>query len=285
MRKILLPTDFSANALNAIYYALELNKDKNCKFYILNVIKASAFITDDLMAMPPTESLYKSLIESSQTQIDELIIDLKKKFKNDKHKFISIVDYDNFIDAINQLIKKEAIDLIIMGTKGASNIDKILFGSNTIRVIQRGICPVLSVPNNFSYKPFKKIIFLSNYLNRYNPNDLKVLVDLVDKQNYKIEILHIKKSKQLSEIQIHNKAFIDEYFSNYNHEFIELDKKDLMKSITNYIANQNVNLLAMMSKKHTFLERLFNKHIVEKLTFNLNIPLLVMENNIKKENP
>ncbi len=285
MRKILLPTDFSANALNAIYYALELNKDEYCEFYILNVVKASAFITDDLMAMPPTESLYESLIESSQTQIDNLIIELKDKFKNEKHKFISKVDYDNFIDAINQLINSEQIDLIIMGTKGASNIDKILFGSNTIRVIQRGICPVLSVPNNFSYKPFKKIIFLSNYLNKYDPKDLEVLVDLVDKQNYKIEILHIKKSDKLTDIQTHNKAFIDEYFSNYNHEFIELEQKEIIKSITNYISNQNVNLLAMMSKKHTFLERLFNKHIVEKLAFNLNIPLLVMENNIKKENP
>ena len=51
MRNILLPTDFSKNSMNAINYALAFLKDQKCKFYILNVQKASSFITDDMMVV------------------------------------------------------------------------------------------------------------------------------------------------------------------------------------------------------------------------------------------
>ena len=66
MKNILLPTDFSKNSINAIGYALEFLKDQKCQFYILNVQKASSFITDDMMVVNSSTTIYKTLINSKK---------------------------------------------------------------------------------------------------------------------------------------------------------------------------------------------------------------------------
>ncbi|OUR90879.1 hypothetical protein A9Q87_13135 [Flavobacteriales bacterium 34_180_T64] len=278
MKNILLPTDFSENSINAINYALRLYEYELCHFYVINVIKVSSIITDDLMAMQPSQTIYNSLIASSKSQVKKLIKNLKSKYSNVMHTFHAVVDYDNFIDAINQVVKEKRIDLIVMGTKGASNVEKILFGTNTVHVMQRGNCPVLSIPSNYKFKPLRKIAFTSNYSTHYNANDLEPLISLAENNNYMIDILHMKVYDHLTESEENNRAFLDVYLSNVEHAFISLENNNLFKTIENYVDKNKIGLLAMMSRKHSFLERLFTTHAVESFAFKINIPFLVMEN-------
>ena len=99
MKTILLPTDFSQNSLNAINYAIKMFKDIDCTFYVLNVHKASSFISDDLMTASPSVNLYQAIIDTAKKSLDNLIHSIESKNNNPKHKFFPIVDYDNFIDS------------------------------------------------------------------------------------------------------------------------------------------------------------------------------------------
>src|SRR5690606_38440206 len=118
MKTILLPTDFSKNSINAIRYAVDMFQNSECHFYLLNVQKASSFISND-MAMSSSTNIYETLISAAKKSIDNIILEIKTKHFNDKHHFHSIVDYDNLIDSINQISKLHNVDLIVMGTKGA----------------------------------------------------------------------------------------------------------------------------------------------------------------------
>ena len=73
MKAILLPTDFSNNSVNAINYAMELFKDVECQFYILNVQKASSFITDDMMVVASSATIYNTIIDASKKSISNII--------------------------------------------------------------------------------------------------------------------------------------------------------------------------------------------------------------------
>lgn len=278
MKTILLPTDFSDNSINAMRYALEYFRKEPVKFIILNVQKVSAFVSDDLMAMQPSDTIFKSLIESSKHKVTRLIKELKRTDDNPLHQFESKVDYDNFIDAINQAIALEGVELIVMGTKGASNIAKTIFGSNTVRVIQRANCPVLAIPNDYKYKGIKHIAFPSNYYTEYNIDDLKPLLALTKDNECNVSVLHVKDEEHLTEYQENNRAFLDDCFSNQHHSFIDLEQGNLFTKITDYIVENDVDLLAMMSRKHSFIERLFTRHAAESFAFNPKVPLLVMEN-------
>ena len=278
MKLILLPTDFSKNSINAINYAVELFKNEACEFYVINIQKASSFVSDDLMTMTSSATVYHTLIDIAKKSIKNVIKGLKKTYNNDLHEFYSIVDYDNFVDGINQACDTRGIDLIIMGTKGASGAEKVLFGSNTARVMQRCSTPVLAIPDGSKFKGLDKIAFTSNFSIRYNSEDLKSLLDISKLYNSSIDILHVNED-ELTSNQMDNRAYLDSYFSDLTHEFVNLQKSDVFKAIQDYIKDNDIKILAMTSRQHSFLERLFNRHLVEAFAFNIDIPFLVMENS------
>ena len=280
MRKILLPTDFSENSINAMDYAVDLLKDVVSQFYVLNVQKASSFISDDLRTMSPSKTLYQSLIADTKTAINEIIIRLEAR-KNKNHQFEAMVDYDNFIDAINQACAARSIDLIIMGTKGATGADKVLFGSNTTRVMRRGPVPVLAVPATCEFKGMDKIAFPSDYLTQYKEEELMPLMQLAELFQSRIDVLHMIQEGELSSEQKNNKELLDGSLKFVDHQFIDLDGKDIFEAVFEYIHQHDIKLLAMMSRKHSFLERLFIKQKLETFAYKIDIPLLAMENSGK----
>lgn len=279
MKSILLPTDFSKNSINAINYAVELFKNEPCEFYVINIQKASSFVSDDLMTMTSSATIYHTLIDIAKKSINNVIKEVKTTYNNNLHEFYSIVDYDNFVDGINQACLTRQIDLIVMGTKGASGAEKVLFGSNTARVMQRCSTPVLAIPDGCKFNGLDKIALTSNYTIKYNEEDLKSLLDISNSYKSSIDVLHVTTEEDLSPIQEDNRAMLDTYLGNIKHEFINLDKKNIYKAVTQYIKENDIKILAMASRYHSFFERLFTKHLVETFAFKINIPFLVMENS------
>ena len=279
MKSILLPTDFSKNSFNAINYAAELFKNEVCEFYIINIQKASSFVSDDLMTMTSSATIYHTLIDIAKKSISNVINELKETYNNDLHEFYSIVDYDNFVDGINQACVTRNIDLIIMGTKGASGAEKVLFGSNTARVMQRCNTPVLAIPDGCKFNGLNKIALASNYSIKYNKEDLQSLLDISNLYKSSIDILYVTTQEDLTQNQENNKAFLDTYFGNIKHEFVNLEKKNVFKAVQQYIKNNDIKVLAMTSRYHPFFERLFTKHLVETFVSKIDIPFLVMENS------
>ena len=277
MKSILLPTDFSKISLNAIDYAMELFRNEECEFYFLNIQKASSFVSDDLMTMSSSATIYQTIIDTAQKSIKNVINTIKSFYKNDKHKFYSVVDYDNFIDGINQICKSRNIDLIVMGTKGATGAESVLFGSNTVRVMQRCHTPVLAIPGKCKYEDIDKIVFTSDYLSHYKPNELQSLFTIASLYDAKIDVLHIVKEKELSDIQKDNKAYLDTIFKNITHDFIDLEDADVFDAVQQYVKNNNIKMVAMSSRKYSFLDRLFTRHNVEKFGYKIRVPYLVME--------
>lgn len=282
MKAILLPTDFSKNSLNAIDYAMELFKDETCDFYFLNIQKASSFVSDDLMTMSSSTTIYQTLIDTAKKSIENVIKTIKDYYQNDKHTFHSCVDYDNFIDGINQMCDAVDIDLIVMGTKGATGAERVLFGSNTVRVMQRCSTPVLAIPDGCKFVGLNSIAFASDYLTYYNEDDLEPMINMAMHHNAKIDVVHMLQQEHLSEDQENNRAFLDSIISNVTHEFVTLEQQDIFEVIQKYIEDNNIKMLAMMSKKYSFLERLFSQHNVEVFGFKINVPFLVMENTGQK---
>tara|TARA_R110002033_G_scaffold1_7_gene30 strand:- start:522 stop:1253 length:732 start_codon:yes stop_codon:yes gene_type:complete len=243
------------------------------------VQKASSFISDDMMVMASSATIYQTVIDVSKKSIANLITKIEKKYMNDKHTFHSIVDYDNFIDSINQVVSNNKIDLIVMGTKGASGMEKVIFGSNTVHVMQRCMAPVLAIPDGCLFTNLDRVAFTTNNLILHNIEELEPLKNLLMLYNSKLNILHFDDIEGVGDNKKKNKAFLKTHFSDITYENIDSYSKDLYKTVAGYIHANDIKLIAMMRKKHSFLERLFNRHPEETLAFNIDVPFLVMENS------
>ncbi|XMO85695.1 universal stress protein [Algibacter sp. AS12] len=277
MKNILLPTDFSKNSINAINYALKLFENEDCQFYILNIQKASSFISDNMMAVNSSTTIYKTLIDAAKKSISNILTTIKNSNNNKNHQFHSIVDYDNFIDSINQVSEKHSIDLIVMGTKGASGLEKVLFGSNTVRVMQRCSVPVLAIPDGYTYSSIDRLAFITTNSKKFKTGELDILTQFVNNHNAALGVLHLSDENNLLYSAQDNLDFFTRNFNDLKHDYINTTSSNLFNDVSAYVKEDNIDILAIINKKHSFLQRLFTTHTVEWLAFKIDIPLLVLQ--------
>ncbi len=149
MKKIILPTDFSYNAYNAICYTMNLLKDEEVTFYLLNTYTPAIYQTEYLLHSPGQIGLGDIYQSDSLNQLEELKKQLEKEFKNPKHTIIPHSAFNILVDEVSAMVASEEADLVIMGTQGATGAKEIFLGTHTVHVIKKATCPVIAIPTDF----------------------------------------------------------------------------------------------------------------------------------------
>ena len=178
--KILLPTDFSKNAWNAISYATDLFKDTECEFYILNAYSAKGYVLESMMVPEPGETEFERAKAVSEKELSKILEMLSFRDPNQKHTFYTISQFNSLLEALKNVVEKKDIDMVIMGTKGSTNSKSVVFGSNAITVMEKlRNCPVMAIPEDARYGEFKEIVFPTSYKTHFKRRELKYLTDIV----------------------------------------------------------------------------------------------------------
>ena len=276
MKNILLPTDFSNNAWNAICYALEFFKTEKCEFQILHTYTPTFYRMDYLMGGPTFSAIPDKGVDIAQAGLDKTLVDIKLKFNNPKHTFKTLSAFNTLTNEILELSETKDFDLIVMGTQGATGAKAIFLGTNTVHVIRKSKIPILVVPVGYEFKEINSIIFPTDYEQLYQDKDLKLLINLLNTHNAKLTILHVKEEYDLVDEQKVNKKALMDYFKNINPDFVEERGKLMPEAIRTYIEEHQSGLLVMMSRKHSFLERLTVKSNVDFIGYHTTIPFLVI---------
>ncbi|MCB0383683.1 MAG: universal stress protein [Psychroserpens sp.] len=272
MKHILLPTDFSDNAWSAAVYALKLYANEACTFYFLHATKMKASAMSNI-----SNKLLKIMSENNMIELKELKEMAENSDANANHSFEIILSSEDLIRAVKSAVNTYNIDLIIMGTKGASKAKGVFFGSNTIHLLQNlKVCPILIVPDEFDFEIPKQIAFASDF-NHFYGNDLKPILELTELFNSKIRVVHIKAEESLSDIQSYNLAMLKAYLEDYPHSFHwmpDYGKKE--QAIKDFIEELQIHVLCMINYKHSFIENITKEPIIKKIGFQPSIPFLVI---------
>lgn len=279
MKNILLPTDFSENSWNAIAYAINMYTNEVCNFYLLNVNRISNTVISDIPYTPYNDVIDTTLLKPSKLKLKKFTERIATEFpKNRKHKFYTLVDYNYFIDSIRKHVKEKDIDLIIMGTKGASGLKKLLIGSNAGEVITKVSCSTLIVPENATYTAIKEIAFPTDYILSYKTNVLHSIVNILKKETAAaLRILHIaQKGAGLSLDQQNNKEVLEDLFANYKHSFHSLSNSKVEDAIQCFVESRNIDMMAMVAKNLNYFQQILFHSKVEKISYHTNVPFLVL---------
>lgn len=277
MKKLILPTDFSENATNAINYAQELFANTTCTFYLLNTYTPMMYSYDyQLNSGAYIGEVLDMVKENSLQKLEELKQKLQIKYKNPKHQFELISSFNLLTDELDYTITEYDIDLIIMGTKGASGLNEILFGSNTIHVIKKVKCPVLAIPDGFFFEKPKEILFPTDYKIDYSNKHLNILKSIAKEHQSAVHTLHVSSGRDLNDEEIKNKNTLEKLLLDLNNTFYTVKDQEIPQAINEFQKSTYVHLLMMIRNKHTFLENLFLKKIINQIGFHLTIPFLVV---------
>src|SRR5690606_9765636 len=137
MKTILLPTDFSENSWNAITYALNLFEKTTCTFYLLHVNSSSYVMANDSPYIQTDYFVENTFTKPSKLQLKNTLKRILQEFPDNKnHHFFTLTDYNFFIESIRKHVHEKQIDMIVMGTKGATGLKKLIVGSNAADVIK-----------------------------------------------------------------------------------------------------------------------------------------------------
>ncbi len=276
MKKIILPTDFSYNAYNAISYGMNLLKDEEATFYLLNTYTPAIYQSEYLLHSPGQIGLGDIYQSESINQLEELKKQLEKEFKNPKHTIITHSAFNILVDEVTAMVASEEADLVIMGTQGATGAKEIFLGTHTVHVIKKAICPVIAIPADFNYETPKKILFPTDYEVEYSGEQLKGLLYLSKIHNFRIQVIHISSGYNLTEFQKQNKAKLERILDKIPHVFHDLPNQEIITGINNFQLKNKMNMLAMIQNKHTFLESLFIEPVIKKIGFHVTIPFMVI---------
>lgn len=270
---ILLPTDFSDNSWSAALYALKLYADEPCKFYFSH---AWTFLNSGSRTHI-SPSYIEPLKDKAKEQLEEAKDRAKSETSNGDHEFETVFCEGSLFETLEFAIKKHNIDLVIMGTKGATGAKKFLLGSNSVTVIKKvRLCPLMLVPNNCEFIKPSKIAFPTDF-NRIYGDELLPIKQLADLHNTTIEILHIQGKDSLTDKQNHNLAMLKNNLKNYKFNFnLMKDHDKKAPAITDYIKKNDINILIMINYEHSFIENLIKEPIIKKIGFDSKIPFMVI---------
>ena len=172
------------------------------------------------------------------------------------------------------------MDLIVMGTKGASGVKEVLFGSNTVHVIKNAKCAVLAIPSDFIFEPPREILFPSDYEVSFNEKLVKEIIDISNAYNSRVNILNASNGYDLSEKQEKNKQKLEELFKEGAYLFHNVSNQNVLEAISKFQLKVRINLLVMINNKNSFFENLFFKSTINQIGFHLNIPFLVIPSKL-----
>ncbi|MRT16150.1 universal stress protein [Vitellibacter sp. q18] len=276
-KRILIPTDFSRNAWNAIKYAMELYKRQPAEFFLLHTYYLSGYSKENLLSPEPTEEALQKVKTASERNMEKLKVQMGFYEENDGHSFQYLSEFGSFFEVMKQTVEKNDIELVIMGTQGETDNKTVILGSNAVNAMEKiRNCPVLAIPANVLFKDPNEIVFPTSFQTHYKERELATLVEISRSTNAPIRILHIQKGKNLSKAQQENKALLEKILEPASFTHHVLYDIDLHDGVRCFVQSRQSEMIAIVNKKHTFFGSVFSNPMVKELGKHANVPVLAM---------
>lgn len=275
MKKIIHPTDFSENATKAFEFAVGIAKKFDAELVLLNIGDLPTAMSSSSLSssFPDMEEEKKAfIIERLKSYAANYIKDTTEDFNIQfKVKWSS-----STASAIVETVNEVGADLVVIGTKGQSELKQIIMGSTTKALVSKAPCPVLSIPEKAIYSGIRQIVYASDI----EPNDIAVInkiAELAQSYNADISALHVykKEPKADSEVEVAFKKQLSEEVNYSNFSYDTLVSNNVPETLVRYVKDSNADLLVLLEKENTGFRGLFHKGIVKQFVDHAaTIPLM-----------
>lgn len=276
MKAILVPTDFSENANTAIEYACELAQSLNASLHIINVHTPA--VTKHSVISPLIEEeigLAKKEAEKKLAVISQMVQAQYESVKC-QTQFLT----GGIVNTIESLVANGDVDLVVMGTRGASGLDRLLFGSNTTHVIEKVKCPVLAIPTDCPFQIPTRIVFATDF-NNEELNHINGLVAIAKAFNAELMLTHFttdKSALQSEEMLKRNFAKRVSNLTDYSDiEYFVKYEEDVRRALDTFTNMVHADWISLLTRDRTMLEKLYNPSLTKGMAYQTKIPLLAIK--------
>jgi nucleotide-binding universal stress UspA family protein len=270
MKTVLLPTDGSDAAHNAIDYAIQMHEHIPCRFVLLHTFP-SALHHPDLVGLQMTHE-GKEAEQLLQQQASEL----RERYADRELELEALCLFGFMTDVIRRTVKEKAVDLIVMGTQGARGGLQEVMGSNTWDVIKHVPCPLIAVPQQASFSAIRHMVFAVDARDLRSAEIIYPLAEIALQFKAKLTILHVSPGKANGQLSKRQREQLESFFFNIPHEFIFLAHEDVAEGIKSFLQQNDLDMLAMITHQRGLLESLWHESVTKKLSLHSHVPVLAL---------
>ncbi|TXE10456.1 universal stress protein [Gelidibacter salicanalis] len=274
MKNILLLTDFSDPSKNAIAYALQLFSNTECTFHVLCVQDSSAYITDDVVSQATT-SLYDSLVNKNRLKLIDYVAELESEFDTKSISFKVIVDYDSLIDAVQQNVTSNDIELIVMGTSGATGAKEVIFGSNTLQIVRNIQCNTLIVPKDYEYQHPKALLLALNPPDLLSGRTATDFFQFLQAHTLKLHVLRFTEDTERQDVHDQDTDVLNTQMHSTSYQYHQIAQVPMVYAVGTYLQTHAIDMIGLFAHRETFLERLFLGSATTEMCKHAEFPLLI----------
>lgn len=281
MKRILVPTDFSACANNAVDFAVQSAKIFPVEVLLVHSFEVTGNTYTDYMGV--NREFNQTLLHEANHEFARVKSVIKETENFCVESYVSTTSLN---ECILSLTSEKEIDFIVMGTSGASGLKEKLWGSKTAAVIGKSHVPVMAIPDDYKWKKPTKILLLTNHFER-EPALLDFLFQLAalykaavyvavfTDEDTDIAITFLEHARKVPEYEKVLKA----QYKNESIVVTHLYGKDFESALQDHIQQNEIDMLAMVTYQRKFPGNLLHPSITKKMACHTRIPLLAIPAN------
>jgi nucleotide-binding universal stress UspA family protein len=271
MKTIIIPTDFSPVATNAMNYGIDMAKAIHASVLLYHVYQVPVSISDTPVLLLSVDDLKKNAeekITALKAQAEHIV--------SGSIKIYAETQLGNVADEVENLCKRINPFAVVMGTKGHSGIEKVVFGSNTISVVKHLTWPVICIPPGKEYgNGIKKIGFACDFKNVVETTPAHFIKSFVNEFNAELHVLNVDhQNKHFTTEVPQQSALLHTMLEDVKPQYHFIDNKDIEDGINDFAEHNNLDLIITIPKKHKLLEGLFRPSSVKQLVFHSHVPVM-----------
>ncbi|HYE53411.1 MAG TPA: universal stress protein [Chitinophagaceae bacterium] len=270
MQTILVPTDFSDSAKNAMHYAASLAKKFNASIILLHAY---------MMPTPVSEVPYLMVnVEEMQKENERLAAEAAQAMQSGFGiKATAIVRLGFPSEEIEAIVEDQPIDLVVMGMKGQGTLEKLM-GSTTTSTIKKIDIPIIVVPYNAQYQDIRQVTYATDFSYKTGFRVYQPMLRLVEAFGATLQIVHVQKSvSETKSREVAGEIQLDPAFKSVPHHYHTITDTDVKHGIKSFLEDHKTDLLVMVTHEHNFLERLFGRSQTTSMVQDTHIPLLILK--------
>jgi len=274
MKTILVPTDFSTTADNACRFAIEMAREAKAGIILMHTYESPLIYSD--MPMIEFQMDINTLREVALNKLKKYYQKISKLSKDVK---VELMLQQGLPSAriIETALEKKA-DLVVMGTTGTGAVERVLIGSNALRVIRNAPCMVMAVPPKAKYDGLKKIVYTTD-MTFDNLSHACTIIPFAKIFNAEILFLNVNTnlfndtSKQMLEKMT---AKIKSHVRYPKISGYVCDSPNVTAGIHFFLKKHKADCLAMYTYHHSMVDKIFKRSVTRSIAIHTSVPILVM---------
>ncbi|MGC4034594.1 MAG: universal stress protein [Chitinophagaceae bacterium] len=257
MKTVIIPVDFSETSLNAARYAADMFTGKAGTTVILYHMFEKD--KESVTAGQYLESLKAELLEKGVASVD-----------------IVKEEGSHLIDCLGRLAYQKAATLILMGITEKEEWRQLIMTSNTVKMAEQNICPVMIIPPQAKYSGINNIALTSDFKDVDATTPVLAIKTVLEIFNANLHIVNVDNEHyvSLTEEYLTERAKMLKLFAEFKPEFYFIGMNDFFEAIEQFAKDRNIDIIVIIPKNHTFMNSVFSARHTKKLAYHTSVPLL-----------